>query len=114
MIALKTVRRVAFAAGFVCALSAAEAMACPLCKIANENTDERPRAYMISILFMLGMMGTVSGSVGGLVWWVNKQERRQLEEAGYGHVLHNGVGEFGKAAGESGQPAESADPEPTA
>lgn len=78
------------------ALMTVEATACPLCKIANENTDERPRAYMISILFMLGMMGTVSGSVGGLVWWVNKQERKQLEDAGYGHVLHNGVDELAK------------------
>uniref|UniRef100_A0A7C2JYV9 Uncharacterized protein n=1 Tax=Schlesneria paludicola TaxID=360056 RepID=A0A7C2JYV9_9PLAN len=77
-------------------LMAAEAAACPLCKVANENTDERPRAYMISILFMLGMMGTVSGSVGGLIWWVNRQERKQLEDAGYGHVLHNGVTEYGK------------------
>lgn len=88
---------VVFAGVFLASWSAVatDVQACPLCKIANENTDERPRAYMLSILFMLGMMGTVSGSVGGLMWWVNKQERRQLEEAGYGHVLHNGVTEFG-------------------
>jgi hypothetical protein len=89
-------RRAVLIAGFLTAQTAADALACPLCKIANESTDERPRAYMISILFMLGMMATVSGSVGGLVWWVNRKEKKQLEESGYGHVLHNGVGEFGK------------------
>lgn len=89
-------RRVLLSASVLFTVTATEALACPLCKIANENTDERPRAYMISILFMLGMMATVSGSVGGLVWWVNRQERKQLEDAGYGHVLHNGVGEFGE------------------
>jgi heme/copper-type cytochrome/quinol oxidase subunit 2 len=102
-------RRALLIAGVLFAASVwttTDAVACPLCKVANENTDERPRAYMISILFMLGMMGTVSGSVGGLVWWVNKQERKQLEDAGYGHVLHNGVDEFGKPP--------AADDEPTA
>ncbi|MDZ4689172.1 MAG: hypothetical protein SH850_29195 [Planctomycetaceae bacterium] len=102
-------RRALLIAGMLFAASvmtAAEARACPLCKIANENTDNGPKAYMISILFMLGMMGSVSGSVGGLVWWVNRQERKQLEDAGYGHVLHNGVGEFGK-------PPAANDDEPT-
>ncbi|MBL8812469.1 MAG: hypothetical protein JNM43_20060 [Planctomycetaceae bacterium] len=33
--------------------------ACPGCKTANETDDRRPRAYMISILFMLGMPATV-------------------------------------------------------
>jgi hypothetical protein len=89
-------RRLFLTAALLFAATATDALACPLCKIANENTDERPRAYMLSILFMLGMMGTVSSGVGGLIGWVNKQERKQLEDAGYGHVLHNGVGEFGK------------------
>ena len=29
--------------------------ACPNCKVANEDDDRKPRAYMYSILFMLAM-----------------------------------------------------------
>lgn len=49
------------ALALVSALAAAPAMACPLCKLANESkqaTEEenlRPKAYMYSILFMLSM-----------------------------------------------------------
>jgi hypothetical protein len=100
-------RRVLLTAAFLFAGITTDALACPLCKIANENTDNGPKAYMISILFMLGMMATVSGSVGGLFWWVNRQERKQLEDAGYGHVLQNGVGEFG-------QPPAGTDDKPSA
>ncbi len=40
------------------------AQACPMCKVANEQDSLLPRAYMYSILFMLGMMFSVGGSVG--------------------------------------------------
>lgn len=40
------------------------AMACPGCKNANETDNLRPRAYMLSILFMLGMPATVFTGFG--------------------------------------------------
>lgn len=40
------------------------AMACPGCKNANETDSLRPRAYMLSILFMLGMPATVFTGFG--------------------------------------------------
>ena len=47
--------------------------ACPMCKAANEadqngEVNTRPRAYMYSILFMLGMPATLLGAYG-LVFW---------------------------------------------
>ncbi len=42
--------------------SAAEA--CPMCKLANETLDALPRAYMMSILFMLGMPAMVLAGFG--------------------------------------------------
>lgn len=38
--------------------------ACPGCKNANETDNLRPRAYMYSILFMLGMPATVFSGFG--------------------------------------------------
>lgn len=40
------------------------AVACPGCKTANETDELRPRAYMYSILFMLGMPATVFTGFG--------------------------------------------------
>lgn len=45
------------ATGFVGDMTVAQA--CPGCKTANETNANRPRAYMMSILFMLGMPATV-------------------------------------------------------
>ncbi len=41
-----------------------EAMACPNCKFANETESSRPRAYMYSILFMIGMPATIFTGFG--------------------------------------------------
>lgn len=38
--------------------------ACPSCKAANETDSRRPKAYMYSILFMLGMPATVFAGFG--------------------------------------------------
>ncbi|MDX1969358.1 MAG: hypothetical protein SFV23_19430 [Planctomycetaceae bacterium] len=72
-------------------LSSADAFACPMCKLALESDDPQPRAYMLSILFMLGMITSVTGAVGALLWYVNRIEKRMLEAAGYHHVLQNAV-----------------------
>ena len=38
--------------------------ACPLCKEANETDPNLPRAYMVSIIFMLAMPATVLTGFG--------------------------------------------------
>lgn len=71
--------------------TANSAWACPMCKLALEEDDPQPRAYMISILFMMGTIFTLFGLVGAFAWWVTRAERRRLEAAGYGHLFQNGV-----------------------
>ena len=38
--------------------------ACPNCKAANETDSNRPKAYMYSILFMIGMPATIFTTFG--------------------------------------------------
>ncbi|MEZ6129712.1 MAG: hypothetical protein R3C59_13600 [Planctomycetaceae bacterium] len=45
-------------------LSASPAQACPNCKLANETSKDLPRAYMYSILFMIGMPATIFTGFG--------------------------------------------------
>ena len=52
----------AFAAGFIG--NSRAAYACPNCKFANETEKDRPRAYMYSILFMIGMPATIFTGFG--------------------------------------------------
>ena len=68
-----------------------EAWACPMCKLALETDDPQPRAYMLSILFMLGMIGSMFAGVTGLLIWLSRRERLVLEAAGYQHLFENGV-----------------------
>ena len=65
------------------------AWACPMCKYALETDAPEPKAYMISILFMMGMISALFLSVGGLLWWVSKQEKLALSAAGYQHIFDN-------------------------
>lgn len=51
-------------AGGVFPVSDTPVAACPGCKTANETESLRPRAYMLSILFMLGMPATVFTGFG--------------------------------------------------
>lgn len=77
------------------------AWACPMCKIALENDDPQPKAYMISILFMLGMIMSIAFGVGVLTWYINRNDRRALEAAGYQHLFENGVNAPAEAAAHS-------------
>lgn len=70
-------------------LSENSAWACPNCKFAIEGDAQLPQAYMVSILFMLGMIGAVVGSIVGLLWWMNRQEQAALVAAGYDHLFDN-------------------------
>ncbi len=69
------------------------AWACPMCKLALETDDPQPRAYMVSILFMMGTIFLLFGAVGAAAWWLTRKEQRSLEAAGYGHLFHNAVTE---------------------
>lgn len=67
--------------------------ACPMCKMALETDDPQPRAYMYSILFMLGMIGSLFAGMIGFLFWLSKHERASLDAAGYQHLFENGVSE---------------------
>lgn len=83
---------------FAGVLSAAtDVWACPMCKFALETDDPKPRAYMYSILFMLGMIGAVVGGVIGFLFWLSRYERAALDAAGYQHLFENGVTEHSMA-----------------
>ena len=68
---------------------ASSAWACPMCKFALETDEGQPQAYMVSILFMMGMISTLFFSVGVLLWWVSKHEKMALSAAGYQHIFEN-------------------------
>jgi uncharacterized membrane protein len=70
---------------------ASSAFACPMCKFALESDDPQPRAYITSILFMLGMITTLFSAVAGLLVWVSRKETQALKDAGYEHVIRNAV-----------------------
>lgn len=72
-------------------LWADSALACPNCKLALETDDVQPRAYMVSILFMMGMIFLMFGAVAGAVMWLTRNEKRALQDAGYGHLFENAV-----------------------
>lgn len=51
--------------------------ACPGCKTANETESRRPRAYMMSILFMLGMPATIVTGFGFAFYRMSRQTPEQ-------------------------------------
>ncbi len=58
-----------------------EAMACPNCKFANESESNRPKAYMYSILFMIGMPATIFTGFGVSFYRMTKKaELEALEQ----------------------------------
>lgn len=79
------------------------AWACPMCKYALETDENEPKAYMISILFMMGTITTLFASVAVLLWWVSKQEKMVINAAGYQHIFENAVSQshLAKASAES-------------
>ena len=69
--------------------NASIASACPMCKFALETDPNEPQAYMISILFMMGMITALFFGVAGLLWWVTNHEKKKLKAAGYDHLFEN-------------------------
>jgi heme/copper-type cytochrome/quinol oxidase subunit 2 len=89
-----TIRKIACRFAVLSALMflwADSAQACPNCKLALETESPLPRAYMVSILFMMGTIFLLFGVVAAGVMWLTRQEQRSLEQAGYGHLFENGV-----------------------
>lgn len=66
-------------------LTADAAWACPMCKVAAESDDRLPRAFMLSILFMLAMPFTLAGCFGVAFYRLSKKmpqfpEQQQNDE----------------------------------
>lgn len=57
-----------------------ESQACPGCKNANETDSLRPRAYMYSILFMLGMPATVFTGFGIAFYRMSRRSMLEQQE----------------------------------
>lgn len=59
-----------------------QATACPNCKAANETDDLKPKAYMYSILFMIGMPATIFTGFSVSFWRMSRKAQQQaLAEA---------------------------------
>ena len=62
--------------------AASTALACPMCKAANEEDDAKPRAYMYSILFMLTVPATLVSGVTFSLFRMSRNEAEALRDAG--------------------------------
>ncbi len=58
---------------------AQSAQACPMCKVATEQDSLLPKAYMYSILFMMGMMFTIGGGIGYGMYLLGRKENAAIE-----------------------------------
>jgi hypothetical protein len=77
-------RRIVLAAALLLGLGiagpmASLAQACPMCKVANEQDSLLPKAYMYSILFMMGMMFTIGGGMGLGMYLLSRKENAAIE-----------------------------------
>ena len=80
----------AVAAGLVPSSFEAAAQACPGCKNANETDERRPKAYMYSILFMLGMPAMVFTGFSLAFYRLSKKaEAAQLAEQAAAEATEN-------------------------
>ena len=57
-------------------------LACPMCRAANETDDPQPRAYMYSILFMMGTVTCVFGAVTVVLYKVGQREALAMQTSG--------------------------------
>jgi hypothetical protein len=72
---------------FLCLTAANTASACPMCKLANESDNRLPRAYMYSILFMMGMPATILSGFSIGFWRLSRQAARLQREAAEQPIL---------------------------
>ncbi len=59
---------------------AAPVSACPMCKVAAEQASRQPRAYMFSILFMMGMPMMLTTGFGIAFYRLSRQADRMRQE----------------------------------
>jgi LytS/YehU family sensor histidine kinase len=59
---------------------AAPVSACPMCKVAAEQSTRQPRAYMFSILFMMGMPMMLTTGFGIAFYRLSRQADRMRQE----------------------------------
>ena len=50
-----------------------------MCKIANEQDALLPKAYMYSILFMMGMIFSIGGGIGYGMYLLGRKENAAIE-----------------------------------
>jgi hypothetical protein len=68
-------------AALVIALAmAAPVSACPMCKLASESASRQPKAYMYSVLFMMGMPMMLSTGFGIAFYRLSRQADRMRQE----------------------------------
>ena len=77
-------RRIVLAAALMLSIGvvgplAQSAQACPMCKIANEQDSLLPKAYMYSILFMMGMIFSIGGGIGYGMYLLGRKENAAIE-----------------------------------
>ena len=53
-----------------------------MCKAGLDSDDARPRAYMVSILFMLSVPICLFSGLGYGLWRLSRQESERLQAAG--------------------------------
>lgn len=74
------IHRSVLAIAFTCVIGmSSSAFGCPNCKLANETDSALPRAYMYSILFMIGMPATIFTGFGISLYRLTK--KAELEAA---------------------------------
>ena len=59
------------------------ATACPMCKAGLDGDDARPRAYFVSILFMLTVPLCLFSGLGYGLWRLSRQEAERLQAANH-------------------------------
>jgi len=60
-------------------LAESPAVACPNCKAANETDSLKPKAYMYSILFMIGMPATIFTGFSLSFWRMTRKSQLEQE-----------------------------------
>ena len=63
------------------------AMACPNCKAANETDSLKPKAYMYSILFMIGMPATIFTGFSVSFWRLARKARLEQKLSAFEEAL---------------------------
>lgn len=72
--------RMLLVAALFCGGMASPAVACPMCKQANETSDALPRAYMYSIFFMMGTPAMIFVGFGLTFYRLSKKQAELQQE----------------------------------